>query len=145
MPDLRAVIDTNIVFEGLTQRGGVAGAIIEAWLAGLFTPCLTHTLAYEYADVLSRKLSPSRWSRIAPVLDALLERAEIVTIRYTWRPSSPDPGDEHVIDCAMNGRALVVTSNLKDFEMARETLGLPVSKPLEFVGLFVDITEDGSL
>ena len=29
---LRAVIDTNVVFEGLTKQGGVAGVIIEAWL-----------------------------------------------------------------------------------------------------------------
>jgi predicted nucleic acid-binding protein len=38
MPDsplLRIVVDTNVVFEGLTQQGGAAGLIIDAWLAGL--------------------------------------------------------------------------------------------------------------
>jgi hypothetical protein len=33
---LRAVIDTNVVFEGLTKQGGLAGGIIDAWLADLF-------------------------------------------------------------------------------------------------------------
>lgn len=32
---LRVVIDTNVVFEGLTKRGGAVGLIIDAWLAGL--------------------------------------------------------------------------------------------------------------
>nr|WP_206754468.1 hypothetical protein [Pseudanabaena cinerea] len=29
------VIDTNVLFEGLTKQGGAAGLIIDAWLARL--------------------------------------------------------------------------------------------------------------
>lgn len=105
MTRIRAVIDTNIVFEGLTHRGGPAGVIISAWMAELFQSCVSQALAYEYEDVLARKLAPRRWERIRLVLDALLDRAELVTAYYSWRPSSPDPGDEHVIDCAMNVRS----------------------------------------
>ena len=50
-----------------------------------------------------------------------------------WRPSSPDPGDEHIVDCAMNANAVVVTSNVRDFQMARASLGLPVLTPVEFL------------
>ena len=46
---------------------------------------------------------------------------------------SPDPGDEHVIDCAMNARAPVVTANTRDFQLAAQTLGLAVLTPAEFV------------
>jgi predicted nucleic acid-binding protein len=46
---------------------------------------------------------------------------------------SPDPGDEHVIDCAMNARAPVVTVNTRDFRLAAQTLGLVVLTPVEFV------------
>ncbi|MBE9061097.1 putative toxin-antitoxin system toxin component, PIN family [cf. Phormidesmis sp. LEGE 11477] len=53
----RVVIDTNVVFEGLTKRGGAAGLAIEAWLAGLLTVYVSTALAYEYVDVLSRKLA----------------------------------------------------------------------------------------
>ena len=132
---IRAVIDTNVVFEGLTHRDGPAGFVVNAWMAELFQPCASQALAYEYADVLSRKLTPKRWSRIQVVLDALLQRAERVSTYYSWRPSSPDPGDEHVVDCAMNARALVVTSNLRDFELARVELQLPVLSPVEFLTL----------
>lgn len=130
---LRGVIDTNVVFEGLTRRGSAPGVIVDAWLAGVFDACISNALGYEYHQTLSRKLAPHRWLKIRPTLKMLLARAEPIDIRYTWRPSSPDPGDEHIIDCAMNAGAVVVTFNLRDFEMARAALGLPVLTPVEFL------------
>jgi predicted nucleic acid-binding protein len=130
----RAVVDTNVVFEGLTQRGSAAGAVVDAWLAGLFRPCVSNALAYEYADVLGRKLTEARWTAVQPALAVLLERAEFVPIYYTWRPISPDPADDHVVDCAMNAAAVVVTANVRDFHLARRRLGLVVQTPVEFVG-----------
>jgi putative PIN family toxin of toxin-antitoxin system len=130
---LRAVIDTNVVFEGLTKQGGVAGVIIEAWLDDLFQAYVTNALAYEYADVLARKLSSNRWEQLQPVLRTLLRKASFVDIHYSWRPVSPDPGDDHIIDCAMNSAAIVVTTNIRDFQLAQESLGVKVLSPLEFV------------
>lgn len=132
-PLLRVVIDTNVVFEGLTKRGGAAGFVIDAWLAGLLQVCVCDALAYEYADVLSRRLSEARWQRLKPVLGTLLSQAQFVVVHYSWRPISPDPGDEHVIDCAMNAGATVITSNVRDFRTARKTLGLRVITPIEAV------------
>jgi len=130
---VRVVVDTNVVFEGLTQKGGASGLIIDAWLAGLFKPFVSNALAYEYMDVLSDRLSAIRWQKIEPVLGKLLEQAMFVTIYYTWRPSSPDPADEHIIDCAMNSAATIVTSNIRDFQEAKRALGLRVITPVEFV------------
>ena len=132
-PLSRAVLDTDVVFEGLTRRDGAAGLLMDAWLAGQLYVCVSNALAYEYTDVLSRKLSQARWERIRPVLGALLSRAHFVTLYYRWRPISPDPGDEHVIDCAMNAGAAVVTSNTRHFRAAREALGLRVITPVEAV------------
>ena len=130
---LRAVIDTNVVFEGLTSQGCAAGLIMDAWLAGLFRPCVSNALAYEYADVLSRKLNPKRWQTIKSVLGRLLLEADFISIYYMWRPASPDPADEHLIDCAMNAGALLVTWNMKDFKTARTSLGLQLMSPIEFL------------
>ena len=134
MAEIRVVLDTNILFEGLTKRGGTCGLIIDAWQAKLFSVCISNALAYEYQDVLSRKLSEHRWQEIKPVLDSLLDgQSEFVKIYLSWRPISPDPGDDHVIDCAMNARALIVTSNIRDFEQARQVLGVEVMTPVEFL------------
>ncbi len=140
---IRVVLDTNVLFEGLTKRGGACGLLIDAWQAKLFTACISNTLAYEYQDVLSRKLSEYRWQETKSVLDRLLdEQSEFVTIYLSWRPMSPDPGDDQVIDCAMNGRALIVTSNVRDFDKAKQNLGLQVMTPVEFLGYLIN--EEGS-
>lgn len=131
----RIVVDTNVVFEGLTKQGGASGLIVDAWLAGLMIVCVSNALAYEYDDVLSRKLSEERWSKLKPVLGQLLNIARYTSIYFSWRPTSPDAGDDLVIDCAMNASAIVVTSNIRDFQSAKESLGLQVLTPVQFVGL----------
>jgi len=112
--------------------------IIDAWLAGLIQVYVSDALAYEYADVLSRKLSPEKWERAKPTLSTLLHIAKFALVHYSWRPASPDPGDDLVIDCAMNSNAAIITSNVKDFRKARQELGVVVMTPLELVALLAD-------
>ena len=135
----RLVIDTNVLFEGLTKRGGAAGLVVEAWLHDLIQSCVSNTLAYEYMAVLSNKLSTERWDAIKPVLGTLLSKAEFVPLYFSWRPASNDPGDEHVIDCAMNAGAVVVTYNLRDFQLAKKSLGLQVISPVELIKLLAKL------
>lgn len=137
LPLLRIVVDTNVLFEGLTKQGGASGLIIDAWLAGLIVVCVSNAIAYEYEDVLSRKLSAVRWSRLQPLLKKLFSIVQYTNIYFSWRPTSPDAGDDLVIDCAMNANAIVVTSNIRDFRSAKESLGLQVLTPVQFVSLLV--------
>ncbi|MCP4360558.1 MAG: PIN domain-containing protein [Chloroflexi bacterium] len=130
---IRAVIDTNVLFEGLTKRNSVSTLILRAWQSGLFQACVSLALQYKYYDVLSRKLSPQRWQRVQPALGSLLEVAISIIPHYLWRPSSPDPGDEFLIDCAMNAKAWIVTYNMRDFLLARLELGLIVLSPQAFL------------
>lgn len=127
------VIDTNVLFAGLTKTGGAEGFIIDVWLGGLLKVNVSNSLAYEYIDVLSRKLSSQRWLKLKPVVATLLTKVEFTPIYYSWRPTSPDPGDDLVIDCAMNANAMVVTSNIKDFQRAKIALGLQIMTPKELI------------
>lgn len=137
---IHVVLDTNVIFEGLTKQTGACGLLINAWRAGLITVCVTNTLLYEYEDVLGRKLSEWRYVKIITLLDKLLdESAEYVRIYYSWRPSSPDPGDDHVVDCALTANAILVTSNLRDFYSAKDNVGLQVMTPVAFVRLLAGI------
>ena len=130
---MRVVIDTNVVFEGLTKQGGAAGLLIDSWLAGLLKVYISNALAYEYVDVLFRKLSKSRWRELQPVLGTLIGKSKFTPIYYSWRPTSPDPGDDLVIDCGMNAAAIVVTLNIKDFRRAQESLSLQIMTPTELI------------
>ena len=130
---IRAVSDTNVVFEGLTKSNSVSTLVLRTWQSKLFQPYVSLALQYEYYDVLSRKLSPHRWQRVQPVLGSLLQTARPIVPHYLWRPISPDPGDDFVVDCAMNAKAWVVTYNVRDFALARLELKLTVLTPQEFL------------
>jgi len=73
----------------------------------------------------------------------MLARAEFVPVYFSWRPTSPDPGDDHVIDCAMNAGAPVVTSNVRDFQSAQQSLGLQVITPAEFAAQLAGFERGG--
>jgi predicted nucleic acid-binding protein len=134
-----AVIDTNVVFEGLTKQGGASRLVVDAWLAGLFQPCVSTALVYEYRSVLSRKLSAERMFRLEIVLAEMLDQARHVEIYFSWRPASPDPGDDLLIDCAIGVNATVVTWNRRDFLYAQARFGLQILSPVEFLRQLADI------
>lgn len=117
---MRAVIDTNVVFEGLTKTSGASNIIVKAWSAELFEACYSMPLGYEYQDVLARKLSEKRWELVRPILDKLFSVSTQIIPRYQWRPISPDPDDDFVIECAVNAGAIIVTYNTKDFRSAEK-------------------------
>lgn len=131
--ETKVVVDTNVLFEGLTKQGGASGLIIDWWRQNSINVYVSNALAYEYVDVLSRKLSSKRWLQTKPVLGFLLKKTHFTIIHYSWRPTSPDAGDDLVIDCAMNSNAIVVTFNVRDFNTAIESLGLQVMTPVQFV------------
>lgn len=129
---IRAVVDTNVLFEGLTHRSAAAD-VVDAWVARRFQPCVSTALALEYQDVLSRKLSPLRGQIVLPALQAVLTRCRFVPIRYTYRPASPDPGDDLVIDCVLNSQSLLVTHNVRDFKAPAKELGFRILRPADFL------------
>ena len=129
---MRAVIDTNVLVEGLSRRG-VCGAIVNSWVDGRFTVCVSTALALEYEDVLTRHGGNERVELVRKALQALLSRVEFVPVVFSYRPSSKDSGDDMVIDCAMNGRAAIVTSNIKDFREASERFGFGLYTPEGFL------------
>lgn len=134
---IRVVLDTNVVFEGLTKQGGIAGSIINAWFANQITVCVTTAIPYEYEEVLKRMLSQMRTGDALYALDFLLASAEPVTIYYRYRPISPDPDDDLFIDCALNANAILVTSNVKYFRWAEQRWGLQFRNSEQFLELLL--------
>ena len=129
-----AVIDTNVLFTGLTRLGPDA-EVVDAWIQAKFLPCVSTALALEYHAILLSKLNPRKRPHLPGALQALLSRARFTPINFTYRPASPDPGDDFVIDCTLNASACLVTNNLKDFRDSSAHLGFPLYTPLSFIQL----------
>ena len=109
--------------------------MIDAWAERKFRPYVSTALALEYQDVLARKFPAKRRETVMKALQALLARCDYVPIRYTYRPASPDPGDDLVVDCVLNSQALLITANIRDFKGPAAELGFQVVGAEAFLGL----------
>jgi predicted nucleic acid-binding protein len=65
-------------------------------------------------------------------VDGLIAMAEPVQSHFRWRPQLHDPGDELVLEAAVNGRAdAIVTFSEQDLRAAERTFGIAVIRPGE--------------
>ena len=117
------MLDTSVVVSALRSRLGASNAVLRLVSEGRVTPLATIALFLEYEDVIKR---PEQ--RLAHGLDdgqldaflrALAAASEGVDVHFRWRPQLTDPGDEMVLEAAVNGQAqALVTHNVRDFEVA---------------------------
>lgn len=58
--------------------------------------------------------------------------AEPVESHFIWRPQLRDPGDELVLEAAVNGHAdAIVTFNRRDFDVVAQRFGIELLIPAE--------------
>jgi predicted nucleic acid-binding protein len=97
---------------------------------------LSVALALEYESLClmaeHRLVAGLREAEVNIFLDRLISMAEPVPLFFRWRPQLRDPGDELVLEAAVNGRAsAIVTFNGKDFYEARAGFDIEILRPGE--------------
>ncbi len=107
--------------------------LVTSALEGWFDLLATPALAFEYEAVLFRSThladAASREAAEA-LLDAVLNRLTHVVIGYRYRPQLVDPGDEHVLEAAINGGAeAIITFNTRHFLPAATRFSIQVLTP----------------
>jgi putative PIN family toxin of toxin-antitoxin system len=131
---MRIVLDTSVVVAGLRTRLGAANAVLREVARRRLVPLASPPLFLEYEEVLKRPehrlahgLSLEAIDEFLAELAAVLEPVEV---HFQWRPQTPDPNDEMVLETAINGRAdTVVTYNVADFAAAAKRFEIPVLSP----------------
>lgn len=91
-------------------------------------------LEYESKCMLAEHRLPAGLSEVDAgiYIDGLIAMAEPIQAHFRWRPQLRDPGDELVLEAAVNGRAFaIVTFNEKDLRQARQSFGIAVIPPGE--------------
>jgi predicted nucleic acid-binding protein len=111
--------------------------LVEGHLTAVLTPALL--LEYEErlcGDVTLHGLGLTDDDLVA-LLDELVSRSIRVRIYWLWRPVAPDPDDDMVIECAVNGRAeVIVTFNTRHLQPAYDRFGILVLTPAAFLRRF---------
>jgi putative PIN family toxin of toxin-antitoxin system len=132
----RVVLDTSVLVAGLRSSLGASARLIGLVADRIVTPLVSTPLFLEYEDVLKRPdqllAMAATEADVEGFLAALASASEAVEIHYKWRPQLRDPGDEMVLETAINGRAAaLVTHNLRDLAEAGQSFGIPVIRPGE--------------
>jgi hypothetical protein len=96
-------------------------------------------LALEYEAICSeaehRLAAGLSEQEVEIFLDAVVAMAEPVKTHFLWRPQLRDPGDEMVLETAVNGRAdALVTFNVRDFGAVPARFGIEVMIPRDAIG-----------
>lgn len=133
---VRFVLDTNVVVAGLRSPAGQSAALLDHALNRMFTTLISVPLALEYeaacADPRQQNAMGLDQSEVRTLISTLCAVAEPVEIGFLWRAQLRDPGDEMVLEAAINGRAdALVTFNQRDFGNVPARFGIALLTPRE--------------
>jgi len=123
-----------VVVAGMRSPGGASAEILRKARRGRVTLLVSVPLAVEYEAICSEaehRLAAGLSEREVEIfLDAVVAMAEPVTTHFLWRPQLRDPGDEMVLEAAVNGQAdLLVTFNVRDFGTVPSRFGIEMMIP----------------
>ncbi len=131
-------MDTDTIVAAMRSPTGASAALLRAARRGLVTVAATVPLCLEYEAVCGRPehMAAAEFGPddLAVFLDAVVDLMEPVDIWFLWRPQLRDPGDELVLEAAVNGRAdAIATFNRRDFRPAADRLGIDILLPAEAI------------
>jgi putative PIN family toxin of toxin-antitoxin system len=126
----RVVIDTNVYVSALVF-GGKPAAVVQAAESGAFQLVVSAAIKSELVETLTTKFG---WS------EARAERACRELWDEAWwsvRPQevqgSRDPSDDHILSCALEGRAKVIVTGDRDLLVLHPFRGVEILAPAEFL------------
>jgi predicted nucleic acid-binding protein len=129
-------MDTDAIVAALRSPTGASAELLRMARAGALTLTATVPLCLEYEAVCTRAdhIEAAGLSRedVGVFLDAVVSLIEPAEFWFLWRPQLRDPGDELVLEAAINGRAEgIVTFNRRDFTPAANRFGVAIMLPAE--------------
>lgn len=135
---MRLLLDTNVLVAGLASSKGASYAVLQAVAAAKLQVAASTALWLEYESVLKRDdvraLHGFSIKQVDAILSALAVWVHPVMLHYVWRPQLRDPGDEMVLEAAVNGQvSAIVTHNTRDFATVAPKFGLQVLTPAQLV------------
>jgi len=128
------VLDTDVIVAAMRSPAGASAAILRSIRGGRASLLMSLPLALEYEAVCSEadhRLAAGLTIRQVEIfLSTLAAMAEPVETYFLWRPQLRDPGDEMVLEAAINGRAhALVTFNSRDYGTAPWRFGVELLLP----------------
>lgn len=132
---MRVVLDTNILVAFLLTRGPTISAILDGWEKGMLDVLVSPSIIAEVRSTLEK---PELRRRIRPdaaqaLLEALEKDAVHVPGNLLLQGVTPDPDDDAILSCAVEGNADYVVSRDAHLLSLGEYEGIPILEPQAFI------------
>ncbi len=123
----RIVIDTNCLVAILPSKSPYHKVWTD-FLEQQLEICVSNEILMEYEEIISEKTSPAFAEAI---IKTLINKPNFIRVYPTWRFGYivADPDDNKFVDCAICGRAELLVSNDKHFNVLKD-IGFPYVKVL---------------
>jgi len=131
----RIVIDTCVLCAALRSSRGASHQLLKLIGQADFEVALSVPLVVEYEDAAKRTCAQTGLSDedVDDVVDYLCAVSHHQSIHFLWRPVLRDPGDDLVLELAVEaGCYAVITQNVRDF-VGAEQFGVRILRPGEFL------------
>jgi putative PIN family toxin of toxin-antitoxin system len=143
MKKYNIVIDTNVLVSALRSRNGYSFKLLSIIDDERFKVFISVPIILEYEDAFKREKTNIKLRKpdIDNILDFICLIAEQRKIFYLWRPYLKDPGDDMLLELAVESECdYIVTFNKKDFD-GIEKFGIRTITPKEFLKLIGEDNE----
>jgi putative PIN family toxin of toxin-antitoxin system len=123
----RIVIDTNCLVAILPSKSPYHKVWTD-FLEQQLEICVSNEILMEYEEIISEKTSTAFAEAI---IKTLINKPNFIRVYPTWRFGYivTDPDDNKFVDCAICGRAELLVSNDKHFNVLKD-IGFPYVKVL---------------
>lgn len=129
---LRVVLDTNVIVSALHFQKGTLSAVWELLLEGEYRLVLSPSIVEETAGILRGRFL-WREEETRNVLKILVRKADVVRVDTILEVVPDDPDDNHVLACALAGKADLVVSGDRHLLRLKEYEGIPIVRPMDFL------------
>ena len=121
----RIVIDTNCLLAVLPSKSPYH-AVWTDFIEGRLELCVSNEILSEYEEILSEKTEPAFAEAI---IKTIINKKNLIKITPAWRFGliEADSDDNKFVDCAICGRAELLVSNDRHFDILK-TIGFPYVK-----------------
>ena len=137
---MRVVLDTNVLIAFLLTRGRTISTILDGWERGDFDLLTSPALIAEVRRTLEK---PELRQRIRPeaaeaLLEALEKDAVLIPGDLELHGVAPDPDDDAIVSCAIEGDADYIVSGDAHLLGLGEYEGVRIVEPAEFVRVLAE-------
>ncbi len=137
---MKIVIDTNIVLSALFSNQGASNKLL-VWLFKNKKKynVVSNTLVTEFEDVLTREKNLKQYNHlkkedVLAFIDDICLISYHQSIHFLWRPFLTDSNDDMVLEVAVNANVgAIITFNPKDFKGVKESFGIDIFTPKEYL------------